>query len=106
MAWPVHGLNREEHLHWAVEGEGARLLDWALKSGLVGQVGFSSHGSNPLIARAIATWSAFGFAACISILLDPARLPLALEALDAGMGVMAISPADKGGRLQAPSSRC
>ena len=98
----VHGLNREEHLHWALEGDGARLLDWALKSGLVGQVGFSSHGSNPLIARAIAS-GRFRFCSLHLHLLDPARLPLALEALDAGMGVMAISPADKGGRLQAPS---
>ena len=98
----VHGLNREEHLHWAIEGDGARLLDWALKSGLVGQVGFSSHGSNPLIARAIAS-GRFRFCSLHLHLLDPTRLPLALEALDAGMGVMAISPADKGGRLQAPS---
>ena len=41
----VHGLNREDHLDWALEGDGARLLDWALRRGLVGQVGFSSHGS-------------------------------------------------------------
>jgi predicted aldo/keto reductase-like oxidoreductase len=99
----VHGLNREEHLHWAIEGDGARLFDWALRSGHVGQVGFSSHGSNPLIARAISS-GRFQFCSLHLHLLDPARIPLALEALAAGMGVMAISPADKGGRLQAPSA--
>ncbi|MBT65842.1 MAG: aldo/keto reductase [Synechococcus sp. NP17] len=98
----VHGLNREEHLHWALDGDGARLLDWALSRGLVGQVGFSSHGSNSLIARAISSGN-FRFCSLHLHLLDPGRLPLAQEALRNGMGVMAISPADKGGRLQAPS---
>ncbi len=98
----IHGLNRDDHLHWALEGDGARLLDWALSLGLVGQVGFSSHGSNQLIARAISS-GRFGFCSLHLHLLDPGRLPLALSALRAQMGVMAISPADKGGRLQAPS---
>jgi predicted aldo/keto reductase-like oxidoreductase len=35
-------------------------------------------------------------------LLDPERLPLARAALAEGIGVMAISPADKGGRLYDP----
>ena len=99
----VHGLNRVDHLHWAIEGDGARILDWAVSRGLVGQVGFSSHGSNSLIAQAIAS-ARFRFCSLHLHLLDPQRLPLALEALAAGLGVMAISPADKGGRLQAPSS--
>ena len=80
----VHGLNREEHLHWAIDGDGARILEWALRSGLVGQVGFSSHGSNPLIARAISS-GRFQFCSLHLHLLDPARIPLALEALAAGM---------------------
>jgi len=98
----VHGINRPEHLHWALEGEGSELLSWAIRSGQVGQVGFSSHGDDALIAEAISS-GLFGFCSLHLHLLDPQRLPLAQRARDQGMGVMAISPADKGGRLQAPS---
>jgi len=98
----VHGLNRPEHLQWVLEGPGAELLAWALGEGLVGQVGFSSHGSNALIEQALAS-GRFSFCSLHLHLLDPARLPIARAALAGGVGVLAISPADKGGRLYAPS---
>jgi hypothetical protein len=98
----IHGLNLESHLDWVLSGEGARLIDWALATGRVRQVGFSSHGSNALIERAI-TSDRFSFCCLHLHLLDPTRMPLAHEALERSMGVLAISPADKGGRLQAPS---
>lgn len=98
----IHGLNLEEHLIWALQGEGADLLRWALEESLVEQVGFSSHGSNPLIQKAIDS-GIFKFCSLHLHLLDPKRIPLAKVALEKGMGVMAISPADKGGRLQDPS---
>ncbi|MFM7653584.1 MAG: 4Fe-4S dicluster domain-containing protein, partial [Vulcanococcus sp.] len=97
----VHGLNRPEHLAWATAGPGRELLAWALGEGLVGQVGFSSHGSNALIEAALAT-ERFTFCSLHLHLFDQARLPLARAALASGMGVLAISPADKGGRLYAP----
>ena len=100
----VHGLNRPEHLHWAEKGEGRALLEWAMESNLVDQVGFSSHGSQRLIAEALDI-ELFTFCSLHLHLLDPQRLPLARRALDRGMGVLAISPADKGGRLQAPSAQ-
>ena len=100
----VHGLNRPEHLLWAQEGEGRALLEWAIESGLVDQVGFSSHGSQQLIAAAL-DLELFTFCSLHLHLLDPQRLPLARQALHRGMGVLAISPADKGGRLQAPSAQ-
>jgi len=97
----VHGLNRSEHLEWASRGPGADLLAWALGEGLVGQVGFSSHGSNALIEAALATGR---FTACSLHLhlFDQTRLPLARQALAEGIGVLAMSPADKGGRLYEP----
>lgn len=97
----VHGLNRPEHLQWASQGPGAELLAWALGEGLVGQVGFSSHGSPALIEAALASG---GFTVCsLHVhLLDQTRLPLARTALASGIGVLAISPADKGGRLYDP----
>jgi predicted aldo/keto reductase-like oxidoreductase len=97
----VHGINTAAHLEWALKGPGSELLQWAQEEGLVEQVGFSSHGSNALIAAAI-TSGRFRFASLHLHLLDPQRLPLAQQALQRGMGVMAISPADKGGQLWNP----
>jgi uncharacterized protein len=97
----VHGLNRCDHLEWASRGAGAELLRWALGEGLVGQVGFSSHGSNALIEQALAT-GRFRFCSLHLHLFDQTRLPLARCALAEGIGVLAISPADKGGRLYDP----
>ena len=97
----LHGLNRPEHLAWAVSGPGAELLAWATGEGLVGQVGFSSHGDTALIAAALDS-GRFSFCSLHLHLFDRERLPLARQALAAGLGVMAISPADKGGRLYAP----
>jgi uncharacterized protein len=97
----VHGLNRPEHLHWALQGPGAELLAWALGEGLVGQVGFSSHGDTALIEQALAS-ERFSFCSLHVHLFDQTRLPLARAALAGGIGVLAISPADKGGRLYDP----
>ena len=44
----------------------------------------------------------FSFCSLHLHLFDQQRLPLARQALREGLGVMAISPADKGGRLQDP----
>ena len=97
----VHGLNTAEHLAWASHGPGAELLAWALGEGLVEQVGFSSHGSPELIEAALAT-GRFTVCSLHLHLFDQTRLPLARAALADGIGVLAISPADKGGRLYDP----
>ena len=97
----IHGLNTEAHWQWLSEGPGFDLLAWALGEGLVAQVGFSSHGSLALIERALAS-GRFSFCSLHLHLFDQARLPLARAALAQGIGVMAISPADKGGRLYDP----
>ncbi len=97
----VHGLNTEAHRVWALAGEGAELLAWAQGEGLAAQVGFSSHGPTELIEAALAS-GRFRFCSLHLHLLDPERLPLARAALAEGIGVMAISPADKGGRLYDP----
>ena len=97
----VHGLNTPEHLSWALAGPGADLLRWASGEGLVGQVGFSSHGSLELIEAALAS-GCFQVCSLHLHLFDQTRLPLARAALASGIGVLAISPADKGGRLYDP----
>ena len=98
----VHGLNLPDHLEWTLKGAGADLLQWAGEENLINQVGFSSHGSSSLIQEAIES-NRFQFCSLHLHLLDPRKIPLAKLALKKGMGVMAISPADKGGRLQDPS---
>ena len=98
----VHGINLEKHLEWAVKGEGAKLLKWAKEEGLIQQVGFSSHGAPSVIKAAIKS-RRFSFCSLHVHLLDQNRIPLAKLALEEGMGVMAISPADKGGHLHSPS---
>jgi predicted aldo/keto reductase-like oxidoreductase len=97
----VHGLNRPEHLEWALKGPGADLLAWAKDEGLVGQVGFSSHGTPELIEAALSSGS-FTFCSLHVHLFDQTRLAIARAALAQGIGVLAISPADKGGRLYDP----
>ena len=97
----VHGLNTPADLAWSLKGPGAELLHWAQEEGLVGQVGFSSHGSTALIQAALASGH-FRFCALHLHLFDQERLPLARAALAGGLGVLAISPADKGGRLFDP----
>ncbi len=98
----IHGINIQSHLDWALKGEGSDLIRWAFDESLIGQIGFSSHGSQSLIKRAIES-DQFQFCSLHVHLLDPEKIPLAKLALRNGMGVMAISPADKGGRLQDPS---
>ncbi len=100
----IHGLNISDHLTWATEGEGAKLLNWSQKEGFVNQIGFSSHGSKLLIQHAIET-KKFDFCSLHVHLLNQTNLPLAKLALKNGMGVMAISPADKGGHLHSPSKQ-
>ena len=97
----VHGINRSEHLHWALDGPGAEILAACQAEGLVRQVGFSSHGSPEIVEQAMVS-GRFGFCSLHLHLLNPAMMPLARQAMAAGMGVMAISPADKGGRLFDP----
>ncbi len=98
----IHGLNLNDHLNWALSGEGAELLQWAKSNDLIEQIGFSSHGSYSLIKKAIES-NHFNFCNLHLHLLDQTRIPLAIKALEKGMGVLAISPADKGGHLHHPS---
>ena len=83
-------------------GEGKKFISWILEKELVDQVGFSSHGSYSLIKDAI-NCEVFTFCSLHLHYLDQSKIALAEEAIKKGMGVLAISPADKGGRLYSPS---
>ena len=98
----IHGINLDEHLNWVLNGEGREFLKWVIKKGLVDQIGFSSHGSYSLIEKAIRC-EIFSFCNLHLHYLDQSKITLAELALKKNMGVLAISPADKGGRLYSPS---
>ena len=98
----IHGLNLFEHLEWVLEGEGRKFINWLLSQKLIDQIGFSSHGDFQLINSAINS-DIFKFCSLHLHLFDQSKIPLAKKALGKKMGVMAISPADKGGKLYLPS---
>ena len=98
----IHGINLDEHLDWVLNGEGGIFLKWVIKKRLVDQVGFSSHGSYTLIEKIINS-EVFSFCNLHLHFLDQSKISLAQLALKKNMGVLAISPADKGGRLYSPS---
>ena len=98
----IHGINLNEHLDWVINGEGKRFIEWIKNNKLVEQIGFSSHGSYQLINDAINS-NIFSFCNLHLHLLDKSKIPLAKKALKKNMGVLAISPADKGGRLYEPN---
>ena len=99
----IHGINLNEHLEWVYSGEGRKFIDWLKDMELVDQIGFSSHGSYKLINNAINS-DIFNFCNLHLHLFDKSKIPLAKKALKKNMGVLAISPADKGGKLYAPSN--
>ena len=99
----IHGINLSEHLDWALYGEGRKFINWIKDMDLIEQIGFSSHGSYQLINNAINS-DIFNFCNLHLHLFDKSKIPLAEKALRKNMGVLAISPADKGGKLYAPSN--
>ena len=98
----IHGVNLSEHLEWVLEGEGRKFIEWLVNKKLIDQIGFSSHGDYQLINSAINS-GIFNFCSLHLHLFDKSKFSLARKALDKKMGVMAISPADKGGKLYLPS---
>ena len=98
----IHGINLEEHLDWVLKGQGKKFIQWSIRKGLIDQIGFSSHGSFELINKAIDS-DVFQFCNLHLHLFDQSKIPLAQKALRKNMGVLAISPADKGGKLFMPS---
>ena len=74
-----------------------------MNKNLIDQIGFSSHGDFNLINSAINS-NVFNFCSLHLHLFDQSKIPLARKALRKNMGVMAISPADKGGKLYLPSN--
>ena len=101
----IHGINNEDLLHQTLRKggalEGARKLQ---REGRCRFVGFSTHGSCQLVERAIAT-EEFDYVNLHWYFVHPHMEPAVATAGRYDLGVLIISPNDKGGHLYKPSAR-
>jgi uncharacterized protein len=98
----LHGVNTEQHLAWVSDPNGCmRAVQRAVDDGRIRHVGFSTHGSLDVIRRAIAT-DQFEFVNLHYYLFYQRNAPAVELAHQKQMGVLIISPADKGGLLHTP----
>ncbi|MBF0455144.1 MAG: aldo/keto reductase [Magnetococcales bacterium] len=99
----LHGLNNQDRCQLSLKKGGSLdALEQMQAEGLIGAIGFSTHAPRPLLLTMLAT-GRFAFVNLHYYLfkrMNRAAIDLA-EALD--MGVLIISPNDKGGRLYTPS---
>lgn len=98
----IHGLNTWQHLEWVTAPQGCmQAVRQAVLEGKVRHVGFSTHGALDLILAAIATdW--FEFVNLHYSYFFQRNLAAVELAHQKDMGVLIISPADKGGMLYTP----
>ncbi|HEY0074053.1 MAG TPA: aldo/keto reductase [Abditibacteriaceae bacterium] len=100
-----HGVNDQETLNQTVlRGgcmEAARRLQ---KDGRVRFIGFSTHGTQTMITRAVNT-SEFDYFNVHWYFVNPLNWPSIEAAQKQDMGVFIISPNDKGGKLYEPSPK-
>ena len=102
----LHGINNEERLQWSVRPGGC--LDAALelkRRGRVRFVGFSSHAvRSPVLVNAIRD-GRFDFVNLHWYYVNPFNEPALVAARERDLGVLIISPNDKGGMLYKPSPK-
>lgn len=101
----VHGINNDEILQKVLEKEG--VVESALKlkeQGVIGALGFSTHGPVETIIKAIRT-GLFDYVNLWYSYINQSNLPAIQEANKQDMGVFIISPNDKGGQLFNPSQK-
>lgn len=101
----VHGINNNEILQKALEKGG--IVDALLKlkaQGVIGDLGFSTHGPVETIIKAIQT-GLFDYVNLWYSFINQSNLPAIQEATNKDMGVFIISPNDKGGQLFNPPEK-
>lgn len=98
----IHGLNTWEHLNWVKNVNGCmQAVQEAVADGRVRHVGFSTHGPLEVIEAAINT-ELFEFVNLHYYYFFQHNAPAVELACQKDMGVLIISPADKGGQLYTP----
>ncbi|NES95757.1 MAG: aldo/keto reductase [Desertifilum sp. SIO1I2] len=98
----IHGLNTPEHLEWVLSPTGCMAgVQKAVADGRVRHVGFSTHAPLELILAAIST-DFFEFVNLHYYLFFQRHAAAIAIAHQQDLGILIISPADKGGRLYTP----
>ena len=101
----LHGINNRELLDWSLRKGGcldaARQLQ---RDGRVRFIGFSTHATTDIILQAIESGE-FDYVNLHWYFVNDLNWPAVEAARARDMGVFIISPNDKGGKLQDPSSR-
>ena len=101
----IHGINNEELLQYSLNKGGC--LETALKlkeKGVIRHVGFSSHGPAEIILKTMKS-GGFAFVNLHWYYFFQDNWPVIIEASNRDMGVLIISPNDKGGKLYDPPER-
>ncbi len=101
----LHGINNDKLLDLSIRKGGC--LDVALelkKQGRVRNIGFSTHGTSETIVKTIKT-GGFDYVYLHWYYIFQDNWPAIVEAKKHDMGVMILSPNDKGGMLYKPSEK-
>lgn len=98
----IHGINDRQALEWTLRRNGclaaARRFQ---KQGRCRYIGFSTHAPADLIIETVNT-DAFDYVNLHYYFVNPTILPAVYAARERDMGVLIISPNDKGGKLYTP----
>lgn len=97
-----HGINDEQSLEYALRCYD--IMDDYRKEGRVRDIGFSTHGTHPILVKAIET-GLFDHINLHWYYIYQDNWPAIEAAKKQDMGVFIISPNDKGGKLYAPSDK-
>ncbi|MBW4682302.1 MAG: aldo/keto reductase [Microcoleus vaginatus WJT46-NPBG5] len=98
----IHGINTPQHLQWVLAAGGCmQAVRQAVTDGKVRHIGFSTHGPLEVILAAINS-DLFEFVNLHYYYFFQRNAPAVELAHQKDMGVLIISPADKGGQLYTP----
>ena len=101
----IHGLNNEDHLFQSIRDGGCvDVLRKFQKKGLIGHIGFSTHGQLSLIKKAISS-NKFDYVNLHWYFINQKNIKAIKLAKKYDVGVFIISPTDKGGHLHTPSTK-
>ena len=101
----IHGLNNDAHLFQSIrEGGCVDVLRKYQKKGLIGHIGFSTHGELSLIKKAISS-NKFDYVNLHWYFINQKNISAIHLAKKYDVGVFIISPTDKGGHLHTPSAK-
>lgn len=99
----IHGINNEQSFQRATNEKGTwRAVRKLLDSGAIKHIGFSTHGKTPIVLKAINT----GMFESINLhyyWFDQVHAPVIARVAKLDMGVLIISPNEKGGMLFRPT---